>query len=91
MNVRRLIIAASLLLAPQPALAQSAPFKLIIIYNSKSIAVADYPNKERCESAARSLTIWTAQRGSKNGTEYLPGGGVIITSGPTLEGICIPG
>ena len=84
-------MAAFLFAAHQPASAQAAPFKLIIIYNSKSIAVADYPSKARCESAVRALDIWTAQKGSKNGTEYLPGGGVIITSGPTLEGICIPG
>ena len=49
-------MAASLaLLIATPAIAQSSPYKLIILRGNEGITTADYPSAARCEAARTAI------------------------------------
>jgi hypothetical protein len=73
-----------------PALAQSAPFKLIILWGD-SVAVLDYPSVARCEAAKAALEIRKEQELERRKPERTPGGGIIMPRPWIMEMICIPG
>lgn len=73
-----------------PALAQSAPFKLVILWGD-AVTVVDYPTAARCEAAKAALERRKEQELEKRKPEFPPGGGIIMPRPWIMEMICIPG
>ena len=85
-------MAASLaLLIATPAIAQSAPYKLIILRGNEGITTADYPSAARCEAARTAIQRLVERENEGKEAQYLPNGGVIIPSKLYLTAYCIPG
>lgn len=80
-----------LALASQPAWAQSAPFKLVIIWSGGNIAVTDYPSRARCDAGAAAILDYVRRFNANIRTEVLPGGGTVTTLPLRAEAFCIPG
>lgn len=74
-----------------PALAQVAPFKLVILWGDSGVAVIEYPTATRCEAAKAVLEHRKAQELEKRKPEFPPGGGIIVPKPWVMEMICIPG
>jgi hypothetical protein len=73
-----------------PALAQSTPFKLVILWTD-TVAVVDYPTAARCEAAKVALERRKEQELEKRKPEFPRGGGIIMPRPWIMEMICIPG
>jgi len=73
-----------------PALAQSTPFKLVILWTD-TVAGVDYPTAARCEAAKVALERRKEQELEKRKPEFPPGGGIIMPRPWIMEMICIPG
>jgi hypothetical protein len=84
----RLLLALAFL--PSQAVAQSAPFKLIMHWNGSTVVV-DYPSSIRCQTALASIQEETEKRtlAAREQTARLSKGGIILPSVPTA--FCIPG
>lgn len=86
-----LALCAGLAAFSSPALAQSAPFKLIILWGDSGVAIVDYPTGARCEAAKATLERRKNQELEKRKPERTLGGGLIIPKPWVMEAICIPG
>ena len=84
-------LCASLAVFAMPAFAQSAPFKLVILWGDSGVSVVDYPTAARCEAAKAALERRKDQEIEKRKPERTPGGGLIIPRPWIMETICIPG
>lgn len=80
-------IAALLLLLPSAALAQAAPYKLVIIWGGGAIAATDYPSLTRCERG-RQAVYAEIERKKQEFQKMYPGA---QPAGPSTAGaFCIP-
>lgn len=86
-------LGALALLVASPAVAQSAPYKLLLIWNGQGGAVVtDYPSKARCEAAVAAIRAEVARRNAlANKPEALPGGGYVTTLPTGALAFCFPG
>jgi hypothetical protein len=83
------LFAGLLLAISVPAVAQTAPFKLVISWHRSNLTVIDYPSLARCEQARKAVEAEVARR-TREMMAALPPGGQII--GGTANGaFCIPG
>jgi hypothetical protein len=80
--------ATLLLLVPSAALAQSAPYKLVIIWGGGAIAVTDYPSAPRCEHG-RQAVYAEIERKMVDFRKMYPGAQPV--GPPTAGAFCIPG
>lgn len=70
------------------AVAQSAPYKLVIIWGGGAIAVTDYPSAARCERGRQEVYA-EIERKMQDFRKMYPGAQPV---GPTTAGaFCIPG
>lgn len=89
MKVALLAFAATLTVIPDAALAQAAPFKLVISWYQSDLTVIDYPTKDRCDAAARAVNAEIARRLAEADAQAPPGS-VRVGTGPN-GAFCIPG
>lgn len=88
--MKPLIAAAALLLAT-PAIAQTSPYKLLILWGTSGVAIVDYPTIGRCEAALRVLERRKAEEVASRQPKRTEGGGVIFPPPWQMEMACIPG
>ena len=82
-------LAAMLAALPSAALAQGSPYKLIVSWYQSNLTVIDYPNKERCETAAKAVNTEVARRVALSDAQAPPGS--IRLGGSPNGAFCIPG
>ncbi|WP_324741611.1 hypothetical protein U8326_00090 [Tsuneonella sp. CC-YZS046] len=88
----RLALFAGVLLSVAPlgaaAFAQTTPYKLIITWYQSNLTVIDYPTKERCEAAAKAITVEVERQLAESNA--LAPNTILLSKGPN-GAFCIPG
>lgn len=80
------------LVMPAAAAAQEEQaYKLIILREPASIAVTDYPSRQRCENAREAIDALVAARNADRQARTYPRGRTLIPVELKLEAYCIPG
>lgn len=86
------VIGAAALAIAAPAVAQSAGYKLVVVWNGQAAAITDYPSKARCEVGMAAVRAEVALRNRDAGIpKPLPGGGTSTLLPIGAVAFCIPG
>lgn len=89
MMASRLALSVLVLAAPNSALGQSAPYKLVVMLGS-SLAITDYPTLARCERG-RSAILAELERRNQEFLRSAPPGTTITPLPGSRSVFCIPG
>ena len=89
MKVAAYALVAMLAGVPSVALAQAAPYKLVISWYQSNLTVIDYPTRDRCLAAARAVNAEVERKQAESDAKA-PAGSVRIGTSPNFA-FCIPG